>query len=655
MLQKLRDKTSGWIASVILGLLTIPFAFFGVESYMQRSNETWAAKIDAPPTWWAAAPSWWPVSTMWTHEEITAEEFRRAFEQARSTQRAELKENYDPRAFETPETKRRILEQLIDQRVMRMAAERAGVRIDDAAVQKAILEIPYFQVEGRFSPERYQYALSSQNISAKAFEQDVREGLQVDLLPKGLNDSAFVTKSEMDRLLKLLSEERAVSFVQLPAPAADNGPVKGAEIDAYYRAHRNEYRAPESVAIEYVEIDANALNVPAADEAALRARFEQEKGTLGNQGQRIASHILVAVPADADAAAQKAAEDKANKLAAQAKAPGADFAAIARASSDDTGSKASGGDLGAIARGTQPKPFEDAVFAMQPGEVRGPVKTEFGWHVIQLREVQGGGEVKFEDVRAQLAAEQLEADREKAFNDLAGKLVDLVNKNPTALAPAAKETNLPVKTLGPFPRDGGTGLAENAAVQRAAFSDSLIQDGLVSDTIEIAPNHVIVLRVTQHTPAHDLPVAQVRDQVVAGVRAERTRKAGEAAAAAMLAKLKAGTPLAQLATERGLSTADLPNITRGMPLPAIEATQAYFAVPAPAAGKVSPGSVRLPDGSHVVFAVTKVTPGDVAKATPGERLGLQQQLARAGGADDARAFVATMRRQMTIKVAEDRL
>lgn len=655
MLQKLREKTSGWIASVVLGLLTIPFAFFGVESYMQQSSENWVAKIQAPPKYWKDAPSFWPVSTMWQIEEITPNEFRQAFENARQSQRQQLGAEYDPRAFETPENKRAVLEDLIDQRVLKMAADRAGVSVSDADVKRAILELPAFQVDGKFNADRYQLALSSNQLTPKGFENQIREGLQVELLPRGLNDSAFVTKSEMDRLLKLLAEERSVSFVQLPAPAPDMGPVSGKEIDAYWKAHRDQFRAPEQVTIEYVEVNAAALAVPPADEATLRQRFEKEKGMLGGSGERRVSHILVAVPKDADAAAQKAAEDKAKKLAADAKAPGADFAAIARANSDDAISKENGGDLGWISKGVMDKPFEDAVFAMKGGDIAGPVRTDFGWHVLQVHEVKGATQQTFEEARAQLEQEQAEADRERAFNEITSKLVDLVNKNPTALAPAARDAGVPLRTLGPFSRDAASGIATNKAVQRAAFADSAIQDGLVSDLVEIAPDHVVMIRVNQHVPARELPPAQVRDRIVAAVRAERTKKAGAAVAEAMLAKLKAGTPLAAVAAEKGLVPIDMPNASRGAPLPDRKATQAYFAVPAPAAGKVSAGQLALDDGSHVVFAVSKVTPGDPSKATAEERMVLQRQLAQSGGADDAKAFIATMRKQMDVKVAEERL
>ncbi|WP_036167523.1 SurA N-terminal domain-containing protein, partial [Noviluteimonas dokdonensis] len=553
MLQKLREKTSGWIASVILGLLTIPFAFFGVESYMQQQNPDWVAKVEAPPTWWEGAPKFWPASYLWTSEEVTSRDWRLQLENARAQQRQEQGENYDPLAFDSVENKRAILEQLIDQRVMKMAAGRAGVSVSDGQIRKAILELPAFQVDGKFSKERYQIALASQGLSAKGFENEVRSGLELETLPRALNDSAFVTNSEMDRLLKLLSEERSVAFVQLPAPAPDAGPVSGKEIDAYWAAHRNQYRAPEQVTVEYVDIDAKTLTVPPASEAALRERFEKEKGSLGGGGERLVSHILVAVAADATPAQQQAAEAKANKLAAQAKAPGADFAKLATANSDDPMSKTQGGDLGWVAKGVMEKPFEDAVFAMQGGQVAGPVRTQFGWHVVQVREVKGATEANFDQVRERLVTEQAEADRERAFNDISTKLVDIVNKNPTALEPAAKAVGLPVQTLGPFPRGGGAGIAGNRAVQRAAFADSATQDGLVSDTIEIAPDHVVMLRVTQHMPARELPAAQVRDQVVAAIRVERTQKAAQAAADAMVAKLKAGTPMAAVAAERGLA------------------------------------------------------------------------------------------------------
>ena len=659
MLQKLRDKTSGWIAIVVLGLLCIPFAFFGMEQYLFQSNQTFAAKVEAPPKWWQSAPSWWPVTMLWQREEIGTDEFRTAFEQARQQERTAQGDNFDPRAFESIDNKRRTLDTLIDQAVLRMSANRAGIAISDAQVRDTIRSIPAFQVEGKFDPQRYQLALASQvpAMTPRGFEQRVREGMQQSLVATQVAGSAFVTQSEMDRLMKLIGERRDVSFVVLPPPAADTAAVSDAEIQKWYDTHKSEYHAPETVAIEYVDIDASALPAtPVADEAALRARYEQEKARFVEPEQRRASHILVTVESGANAAAQKAAEEKAAKLAAEARQPGADFAALARASSDDTGSKDNGGDLGWIAHdGGMAKPFEDALFAMRAGDVSDPVKTDFGWHVIKLYEVKTGKQTAFEDARAELEREQGEVDRERSFNELTGKLVDQVLKNPTSLVPAARSVNLPVQKLGPFARGAGTGIAANQAVVRAAFSESLVQDGTVSDPIEIGPGHSVVIRVTQHTPERAQALAQVRDRVVAEIHGDRMQKAAQAEADAMIARLGSGETLAALASAKNLTAQDVPNVPRQAPVPEIAATEAYFGVAPPAAGKVSPGKAVLGDGRMVVFAVTKVTPGNPKEASEQERTTLQQQLAQLAGNEDATGLLKTLRKRMKITVAESRL
>lgn len=659
MLEKIRKLSSSKLAIVLMVLFIIPFAlFFGMESYMQQRVETYAARISQPPAWWPSAPSYWPVSMLWQHEEIDAEEFRNAFERERQQQRQVQGDAFDTDEFRKPENKRRVLEQMIDQRLLRMLAEDAGIVVGDAQVRAMIQSIPAFQVDGKFNPQQYQLTLASQvpARSPRQFEQLVREDLQQSLIPSQIIETAFATPSEVDRLLRLLGERRDVAFAVMPAPAPDTGAVGAAEIQRWYDSHAAAYRAPETVTLEYVDIDGSRLPPPpAADEAALRQRYEQEQARYTQAEERLASHILVEVPAGADAAAQQAAQARAGKIAAQAKQPGADFAALARTESDDAGSKAAGGDLGWVGKEMMAKPFEEALFAMQPGEVVGPVKTEFGWHVIQLREVKAGSRVPFEQVREQLAAEQLEADRERQFNALTGKLVDQVYKNPMTLAPAARAANLPVQRIGPLARGRGEGLAANPAVQRAAFSEALIQDGTVSDPIELGPMHSVLIRVVAHTPERALPLAQVSAQVVAAIRADRAARAAARQADAMVAAVRDGKPLAEVAAARQLATSDVPGLPRGTPVPDAAAAEAMFAAPAPMPGKVSSGKAVLEDSRIVVFAVSKVIPGDPAEATAAQRAALQQQLAQVAGNDDVRALVKALRQRVKVRVVESQL
>ena len=661
MLQTLREKTSGWFATVVLGVLVVPFAFFGMEQYLFQNNATFAAKIEAPPAWWPSAPSFWPVTMLWQREEISSDEFHNQFAQARQQQRAQQGDGFDATEFESADNKRKVLDTMIDQRVLRMAAERSGITIGDAQVREEIQNIPAFQVDGKFNPQQYQLVLQSQvpPRSPRQFQEDVRESLKQSLVPTQVAESSFLTDAELDRLLRLTGETRDVGFVVLPAPAADAAPVTDAEVATWYKAHASDYRAPETVTLEYVDLDAFAQPLPAPTEAALRQRFDQQQAHAAAADQRLASHILVKVDANAGESAWKAAEAKARKIAEQARQPGADFAALARADSDDAGSKASGGDLGWIEKGAMPKAFEDALFSMQAGQVSDPVRTEFGWHVIQLREVKTGEKASFEQMRDQLAKEQAEADRERAYNDLTGKVVDEVLKNPTSLAGAARLAGQPVRKLGPIARgtrpDPGAGLAGNAALLREAFKESLIEDGTVSDPIEVGPDHSVLVRVLQHSPERALKLGEVRDRVVAAIRADRTAKAAEADAASLLAEVRAGKPLQELAAARKLAMANVPGVPRGAPVPDIDVADAMFRAPAPAGDKPSAGKARMADGRFVVFVVDKVTPGDPEQATPEQRIAMRQQIAQAAGYGEATSLVKDLRRKMKITVAENRL
>ena len=345
------------------------------------------------------------------------------------------------------------------------------------------------------------------------------------------------------------------------------------------------------------------------------------------------SHILIAAPTDADAATLKKAEDKAKALTEQAK-QGGDFAALARANSEDPGSKDAGGQLPAFARdGSMVKPFEDAAFAMQAGEIRGPVKSDFGYHVLKLDQVMPGQGKSFEEVRDELAREQATADGERAYNELAGRLVNESLKNPTSLESAAKAVNLPLQKAGPFTRATAGGVLANPAVLRSAFSENLIQDGTVSDPIEIAPNHGIVIRVAGHTPQQPQPLAQVRDAVIAAIRLDRQEKANMAAADALVARIAKGESLKDIAT----------------------ADKLQFNEMASAEGKASAGRIALGNGAFAVFAVTQVNDGDLSQVTPEQREGMKQQLVQLAGVGSSTEFVKFMRKQFQVKVMEERL
>ena len=658
MLQAIRDKSSGWIATIILGLLVVPFAFFGMEQYLFQSSQTYAAKIEAPPTWWRTAPDWWIVRRLvWQTEEIDANEFRDAFERERQVRREREGEAFDPRRFETLETKREILDRLIDSRLSRLVAERAGLAVGDARLRDAIRQEPSFQVDGQFNAERYQQLLATAQppMSPTEYQTRLREDLQRTLLAERLRASAFITPSERTRLFSTLLQKRDVSFAVLPAPVVGNEPVTPAEIAEWYRTHQDDFRAPEQVTLEYIVVDGDALEVPAATENDLLARYEQEKGRFVDPEQRLTSHILVRADADADEAALNAARTKAEEILAKAKAPAADFAALAREFSDDTGSKINGGDLGPVRKGAMVKPFEDAVFSMQAGEIRGPVKSEFGFHIIQVREIQPSREIPFAQARGEVERLVSEAARERVYNDLLGKVNDAALASSSSLAAAAEAGGIQIQRVGPFARGQGEGIAGEAAVQRFAFTDEAKRDGLVSDPIELGPNRSVLVRVVAHEAERVRPLQEVGVQVANAVRLDRAKKATQAEADAILARARGGEDLQAIAAEKSLIATAIPGLSRGFAVPDQKAAEAYFKVPAPPAGGASYGSETLDDGRIVVFAVTGVTSGDPDEV-PQEQRDQQAEAVASFIADQAfKDLIARQRAKMKIDIAEQRL
>lgn len=655
MLQKLREKTSGWIATVILGLLIVPFAFFGMESYMSQRVETFAAHIAQPPAWWQSAPQAWPVSYLWRTHDIDNAEFRQRFEQARVRARDEQGDKFDAKAFESVDNKRKVLDDMIDEQVMRMSAERDGIVVSDSEVRKAIQALPDFQVDGKFDADRYQLLLASQSPpqTPRDFETRIRDNLQYALIPSQLAQSAFVTNAEVDRMLRLLGEQRDVSFVMLPPAPADVAPVTPAQVQEWYRSHVASYRQPETVRLEYVEVDGATLPAPVVDEAVLRKRYEDDATKFSAAEQRQVSHILIQVAADASDADKKSAEARANALAVSARAPGADFAALAKANSDDAGSKGKGGDLGLMTKGSLPGPFDDAAFAMKSGEVRGPVKSDFGWHIIKVGEIRTGTQRPFEEVRAQLATELQESERERAYNELSGKLVDQVYKNPSSLEPAAKAMGLQVRTTPAFTRAGGQGLMANQKVLRAAFSDNLVEDGTASDPIELGPNHSVMIRVIEHAPERPRPLAEVSESVVAAIHLERQRKASEAAADALVKAAKANT-LAKAAGTATLAMSEMNALQRSSAIPSRAAVEAFFAAPR-ARDNLIPVDKVVIGGQYIVYAIRAVRDGDLAKISAQERNQLRSQLTSIAGMDAQKAYVRASRAKYKIKVAESNL
>ena len=646
MLQTIRDKSSGWMAFTILGLVIITMAFFGVESYFSPKIETYSAKIEGPAKFW-----------IWGKQvrEIPQDRFQRRFEQARQAERSRQGEAFDSARFEAIESKREVLDRLIDEEVMAMAAERDGITIGEAEVAAELKQMEEFQVNGQYSADQYRLGLASRGLTHGQFMATVAADMASRTMPGEVAATGLATDAELAAYLTLARQERDLELIDLPTPAAPEAPTDE-ELKAWYDSHGDRYTKPEQVAVEYVEIDGATLEVPTlVDEQTLRQRYDEQRSRYVTEPVRTAAHILVSVPADADQSEVEAARERAQALAAQAREPGADFAALARENSDDIGSKADGGMLGPIEAGVFEGPFQDALFGLdEVGQVADPARTPEGWHVIQLAGLEPGSERSFEEVRGEIEAEYLATERDRVYSDLGNRLIERIYRDPTALAPAAEEVGLEVKRTALFARDAGEGIAAMPEVREAAFADAQRVDRQVSDAVEIGPNHLVVLHVVEVEPAALIPFEDVRDRVRADLVADSLSKASQAQAEALLERARGGESFADLASEVGRTVAELPAVTRQSQLPPALLEEA-FRLSEPSEDAPSVGMVRLGADRHALVRVTEVRDGEVGELDDATRDALRQQLAQARAVVEAEAYVRALRRQYTVTVAEDRL
>lgn len=636
MLQAIRERITGIVAIFVLGLLAVPFLFFGLESYIGGSMPQ-----DA-------------IATV-GDQDIPTAQFQTEFARHRAQLRLQQGDAYDEIATNQPERRREFLEGMIDELLLRQHAEQLGLAITDGMMAELIQQIPNFQLGGEFNPELYRQALRASGLTARGFEQDVRNDLLLRMVPMALSGSAVITEAEIDAMLVLENERRRAEWIIVPtAPWRDQIEVSEADIEAEYQASLAEFMTPEQVRIQYVELRAADLTDGLTlDEEELRQRYEAARERFLSPELRAASHILLAVEGERDS---ESAQAQALSLREQILAGDLTFEAAAEAESDDPISGSQGGDLGLIEPGQMVRPFEDALYALaEVGELSEPVRSRFGWHLIRLDEVVPPQGLSFDEARAEILAEFIERESEGRYIEQAERLVDLIFADDTTLEPLAAELDLIIQVSEPFGRSGGEGLAANNNVVQAAFSDLVLLDGRAADPIEIDRNHMVVLMLDNHFPAQPRALAEVSDEVRERLIARRAAEQAKNQAEQLLAQWqeRANGDFEALAEQAGLTWSEVQTVARRGAQHGADFNRQLFRLSAPdEAGTV----VVLPhrDG----FALTRlheVLPGDPVAAQEFERQIMRQRLLNSAVTQELEGLLAQLRADTRIRVVEDRL
>ncbi len=584
MLQTIRDRMSGPVIWVIVGLIAVPFAFFGIQTFKSAGADPTVAKVG--------------------DQEITSSQLEAAYQQRLQRLQQMMGDNFRSDMIEPTRFREGVLQEMVQETALQQHARKVGYTASDAAILDAIRAIPAFQQDGQFSADNYRAALAAKRLTTQGFEAQMREGLGVDQIRDGVLASAFVTPAEAAAAWRLARQERVFATLTFKAADFESGiAITDADISKRYSEKAESYKAPERIKLKVVELDLAKLPAAAAPESAvLKALYDADSNAFASSEERRARHILIAFGADKAAALKKAQDAKA-KLDGKA-----DFATVAAEFSDDPGSKASGGDLGWVRKGVMTPKFEAALFALQKSEISEPVETEFGWHLIQLVDIKPAVVKPFADasVQAELLASYRKRDAEKRFQDLSEKLEQLAFENATSLDPLALAMATTVETTDWFTRTSGTGLTANQAVVQAAFSQEVLQDNENSKPLAIATNRVAVVRKAEYEPAHARKLDEVREQIRTELKAELAMAKAESEAAAVMKAVAAGSSLASAAAERqhsvsavGAVRRDAANVERAL-------LNSAFKLPRPAAGKISVGKTNTSATEVVVIALEEV-------------------------------------------------
>ena len=505
-------------AQVILFLMMVPFAFFGVDYYFRGTN---------------TADS---VATI-GKDKITLAEFDQSLRAQQQRARQMLGRNFDPAMFDNPEIRFAVLDGVINEHLLVAKARDQRFRVTDAQLRETLSGIPAFQVDGKFSNDLYDQFLLGQGTNRVVFEEKVRQDILSATVQEPILAANIVARPSAEKFLGLLEQQREVAVAVVSAePFVKDVKIDDAAVKAFYDKNAAAFMTPELAKVEYLLLTQEALMAGVTiDPADVKKQYEANLKQYAAAEQRTVAHILVAVKADANEADRAAAKKQAEELFAKARATPAKFGDLAREFSQDPGSAQQGGDLGTFTRGTMVAKFEDAAFAAKAGEIVNPVQTEFGWHIIKVNGIKAAQVPSFEEVKVQIEAELKRQHAAQKFAASADQFQNLVYEQADSLAGAAKALNLTVEVTPFISRAQAQAIAKGSAkLVQALFSPESIQGRRNTEAIEIGQNSLIAARILEYKPAAPRPFDEVRDEI----RRQLTRKgAVELAQTAGRAKL----------------------------------------------------------------------------------------------------------------------
>jgi peptidyl-prolyl cis-trans isomerase D len=633
MLQNLGDKLKGrrLMAIAVIGPLAVIFALWGAYGVVSMSF---------------GAPDY---GLKVNDERISIETLNRAWQQ-RQAQYQQTLNGVEMSDAQKSMLQQQLIDEYVRQTLLRQRAQRSGYRATDAQVKAAVTSEPAFQLDGKYDPRVARNMLAQIGMTEEGFFAERREALQIGQLSEAIELSAFLTPAELDRIYALENEQRELRYALLTADHFQAAvKLDDAKIKSWYDAHPNDYMSPESVRLQYAELRldsiASQLTVTPED---LRAYYDKNQSRYSEIEKRHAHHILIALPAGADAKADAAALAKAQDVAAQLKA-GKDFGELSKKFSADPGSATRGGDLGWADKATYVAAFADALFSMQPGQISDPVKTQYGYHIIRLDEIRPAHVRSFDEAHTQIESEYRRDQAAEIFGDRQEQLQQKLESGGSAdLDALSRQFGLQAGEIKDFTRSsGGAPLGGKQDLLRAVFNEEVISSGKLAGPVALAEDHLVVFKVLEHRAPAPQPIASVRDEIIAAIRKSESTSAAKSAADDAVKRLQAGAGWDEVVKSLDVKVAPAAFIGRSDPQLPAQVRQAAFAAPRPA-GKPIYSAIALDNGGAAVLAITSIKPG-TAGANPQNDEQLIGQYMGRDREGDMRAYLLELQRRATVK------
>ncbi len=613
VIQKMRDGSEGILAKVIIGLIIIVFGLFGFGSIT---------------TFLVPVPK---VATV-NGEEIAQTDMEFAVERNR---RLLLARGVPVDQINEDELRSNVLEDLISRELLSQAADEFELHYSDQAIDADIVTTEMFQLDGVFNPDQFQNVIRGAGYTPLSYRDELRTDKRFDQLLTGIRGSAFLTEDESKRYSSLFSQTRDVAYIEIAASdLIDEVVVDDEDIQEYYESNTSDFVTDETVNLAFIELKhADLAAELEIDEEALALYFSEVRADYSTDEMRRVAHILVEFSDELpeEQASAKAAEIHQRIL------EGEDFSTLAREMSDDVGSSETGGDLGFNPQGTFYPEFEAVAYDLALNQVSEPVKTEIGFHIIKVLDIEEATQPELADVRAEIEQAYRLSATEEDFVSLSSTLAELLFESIDLVVPA-EEIGAEIQKTGHLTREANHFLMTNSSAAAAAFSPDVLLDGNNSDLIQLAEDHVVGIRVLEHNPSETRPLAEVTEDIRYILQSQKATELAQTRAQEIVDAIRGGSLAQFVADEYDLSWNIVSAATRFDREIDPQILREAFKLPRPAEAKESLGVATMPSGNGLVLRVSKVENKPVPDILEAEIAGLRQNMASQMGLADYQEF-----------------